>query len=273
MSRELTSQETAERSLIKTYRKSLWNPFIAAVKRYELVSPGDHIAVCVSGGKDSFVLAKLMQELQKHTDRPFALTFSMEDMADWLHAILEREGAERPVLIGQSMGGYLSQVYLERYPGTASGFVSIDSCSLKRKYYTGAELYLLKHTEWMYLAFPWKLLVRVGVKGTAVSEYGRALMKCFMESYGKREYCALADLGYRIVAQSVEADRAYDIRCPALLICGERDGAGSAKRYNREWNRQDGLPLVWVPGAGHNANTDAPETVNREIRRFLSGLG
>lgn len=79
MSRELTPQETAERSLIKTYRKSLWNPFIAAVKRYELVSPGDHIAVCVSGGKDSFVLAKLMQELQKHTDRPFALTFLAMD--------------------------------------------------------------------------------------------------------------------------------------------------------------------------------------------------
>ena len=75
MARELSPQEIAERSLIKTYRKSLWNPFIAAVKRYELVSPGDHIAVCISGGKDSVVLAKLMQELQKHTDQPFELTF------------------------------------------------------------------------------------------------------------------------------------------------------------------------------------------------------
>lgn len=204
--------------------------------------------------------------------RPFALTFSMEDMADWLHAILEREGAERPVLIGQSMGGYLSQVYMERYPGTASGFVSIDSCSLKRKYYTGAELYLLKHTEWMYLAFPWKLLVRVGVKGTATSEYGRALMKYFMESYEKREYCALADHGFRIVAEAVEAGRTYDIQCQALLICGEKDGAGSAKRYNRAWNRQDGLPLVWAPGAGHNSNTDAPGLVNGEIEKFVSSL-
>ena len=79
MLRELTPQETAERSLIKTYRKSLWNPFIAAVKRYELVSPGDRVAVCVSGGKDSFVLAKLMQELQKHTDRPFQLAFLAMD--------------------------------------------------------------------------------------------------------------------------------------------------------------------------------------------------
>lgn len=79
MSRELTPREVAERSLIKTYRKTLWNPFIAAVKRYELVSPGDHIAVCVSGGKDSMVLAKLMQELQRHTEQPFSLSFLAMD--------------------------------------------------------------------------------------------------------------------------------------------------------------------------------------------------
>ena len=79
MSRDLTPQEIAERSLIKTYRKSLWNPFIAAVKRYELIAPGDRIAVCISGGKDSMLLAKLMQELQRHTDQPFFLTFLVMD--------------------------------------------------------------------------------------------------------------------------------------------------------------------------------------------------
>ena len=79
MPRDLTPREIAERSLIKTYRKTLWNPFIAAVKRYELVAPGDRIAVCISGGKDSMVLAKLMQELQRHTDRPFALTYLVMD--------------------------------------------------------------------------------------------------------------------------------------------------------------------------------------------------
>ena len=79
MSRELTAQEIAERSLIKTYRKSLWNPFIAAVKRYELVEPGDRIAVCISGGKDSVVLAKLMQELQRHSKVHFETVFLVMD--------------------------------------------------------------------------------------------------------------------------------------------------------------------------------------------------
>ena len=79
MSRELIPQETAERSLIKTYRKSIWNPFIAAVKRYELIEPGDRIAVCISGGKDSVALAKLMQELQRHTAQPFELVFMVMD--------------------------------------------------------------------------------------------------------------------------------------------------------------------------------------------------
>ena len=70
--------------------------------------------------------------------RPFALCFTMEDMADYLKQILEREGIFSPVLVGQSLGGYISQVYMQRYPKSVSGFVSIDSCPLKRKYYTGA---------------------------------------------------------------------------------------------------------------------------------------
>lgn len=77
--KDLSPREIAQRSLIKTYRKTLWNPFIAAVKRYRLVEPGDRIAVCVSGGKDSMVLAMLMQELQKHTEQPFRLTFLAMD--------------------------------------------------------------------------------------------------------------------------------------------------------------------------------------------------
>ena len=79
MSRTPEPYQLIERSIIKKFRKQLWNPFTAAVKRYELIQEGDRIAVCISGGKDSMLLAKLMQELQKHSDVPFELTYLVMD--------------------------------------------------------------------------------------------------------------------------------------------------------------------------------------------------
>jgi tRNA(Ile)-lysidine synthase TilS/MesJ len=55
-----------EKSVVKTYRKEIWSKFVRAVKDYNLINEGDKIAVCISGGKDSFILAKCMQELQRH---------------------------------------------------------------------------------------------------------------------------------------------------------------------------------------------------------------
>ena len=68
-----------ERSIIKKYRKQLWTPFVVAVKRYELIQAGDKIAVCISGGKDSMLMAKLMQELQRHSEVPYELEFLVMD--------------------------------------------------------------------------------------------------------------------------------------------------------------------------------------------------
>ena len=79
MARKLEAWQIAERSLIKKYRKELWNPFIAAVKRYELIQAGDRIAVCISGGKDSMLLAMLMRHLQAFSEVPFELVYLCMD--------------------------------------------------------------------------------------------------------------------------------------------------------------------------------------------------
>lgn len=79
MARELQKYQLVERSLIKKYRKELWNPFIAAMKRYELIRAGDKIAVCISGGKDSMILAMLMRHLQAHSEVPFELIYLCMD--------------------------------------------------------------------------------------------------------------------------------------------------------------------------------------------------
>ena len=68
-----------ERDIITRYRKKLWVPFIKALTDYQLICDGDHIAVCVSGGKDSFLLAKLFQELYRHGRRNFEVTFLSMD--------------------------------------------------------------------------------------------------------------------------------------------------------------------------------------------------
>lgn len=79
MRKDLEPYQLIERSINKKYRKTLWNPFIAAVKRYELILTGDKIAVCISGGKDSMLMAKLMQQLQRYSDIPFELVFLVMD--------------------------------------------------------------------------------------------------------------------------------------------------------------------------------------------------
>lgn len=68
-----------ERSIIKTYRKHIWSKFIRAIKEYELIEDGDKIAVAISGGKDSLLMAKLFQELYKYGNQNFELEFIAMD--------------------------------------------------------------------------------------------------------------------------------------------------------------------------------------------------
>ena len=79
MPKELAEYQKIERSIITTYRRELWSPFVLAVKKYQLIQAGDKIAVCISGGKDSMLLAKLMQQLHRHSEVPFELVFLVMD--------------------------------------------------------------------------------------------------------------------------------------------------------------------------------------------------
>lgn len=71
--------EEIERSIIKTYRKQIWSKFIKAIKEYELIEDGDKIAVAISGGKDSLLMAKLFQELYRYGKQNFELEFIAMD--------------------------------------------------------------------------------------------------------------------------------------------------------------------------------------------------
>ena len=79
MKRELEKHTIIERSIIKKYRKTIWNNFIRAVKEYDLIKENDCIAVCISGGKDSMLLAKCMEQLKRHSEVPFSLKYIVMD--------------------------------------------------------------------------------------------------------------------------------------------------------------------------------------------------
>ena len=72
-------QKDIEKSIIKKFRKSVWCKFTKAIREYELVKDGDKIAVCISGGKDSMLMAKLFQELKRHNKFEFELVFMVMD--------------------------------------------------------------------------------------------------------------------------------------------------------------------------------------------------
>lgn len=205
---------------------------------------------------------------------PFELKFSLMNKAEWLDEILEKEGIDKPVIIGQSMGGYVGQAFMQRFPGKLSGFISIDSAPLQRRYVTGIEIWLLKRMEPVYRYYPWKSLLKSGSNGCAASEYGRKLMHDIMMGYDndKERYARLSGHGFRILADAIEADLPYQIDCPSLLICGSRDRAGSTKRYNKAWHKASGIRIEWIEMAGHNANTDQPELVNSLIKRFIESV-
>ena len=76
---QMTLCQKVENSIHKKYSKPIWSKFIKAIKEYQMISPGDSIAVCISGGKDSVLLAKCMQHLHRVSDFPFDLKFIVMD--------------------------------------------------------------------------------------------------------------------------------------------------------------------------------------------------
>lgn len=73
--KQVERYEEIERSIITSYRKRIWTKFIKSIQEFDMIQDGDKIAVCMSGGKDSMLMAKCFQELKKHGKMNFELVF------------------------------------------------------------------------------------------------------------------------------------------------------------------------------------------------------
>ena len=101
-----------EQSIRKKFKKSIWRKFTKAINTYELVKPGDKIAVCISGGKDSMLMAKLFQELKHHNKFDFDVKFLVMDPG---YNEANRHVIEETAGTLASLPLFLSQIYLMLY--------------------------------------------------------------------------------------------------------------------------------------------------------------
>ena len=198
--------------------------------------------------------------------RPFA-TFDFGDTSEYIKSILDKNSVDQVILVGQSLGGFLAQSFIKRYPARIKCFVSIDSTPYGFDYYSGSDIWILKQIEWMAHMYPFKWLKKAIAKQVSTTRRAYENMMQMLSPYNKRELCHLMGLGY---TGFLDDNCELKITCPVLLILGEKDRTGKVAQYNKAWAKQTGYPLKIIKGAAHNANVDKPDEVNACICDFLS---
>jgi pimeloyl-ACP methyl ester carboxylesterase len=197
--------------------------------------------------------------------RPYS-NFSYEKAANDAVNILKENQIESAVFIGQSMGGYMAQSVIKRYPEYVKAFVSIDSTPFGNKYYSKFDRWILKHFEGMAKLYPDKTIRKAIAKQNTYTKHAYENMVNMVSVYDKEELCHLMAVGY---AGFMEDNCDLQIECPVLLIVGERDNTGKVRQYNKMWSKDIGVPITWIKDAAHNSNDDQPELVNKYIEEFI----
>lgn len=198
--------------------------------------------------------------------RPFA-AFDFADTSEYIKSILDKQSVDQVILAGQSLGGFLAQSFIKRYPERVKCFVSIDSTPYGFDYYSKFDTWILKQVEWMAHLYPFRWMKKAMSKQVSTTEKGYENMMQMLSGYDKSELCHLMGLGY---AGFLDDNCELKIPCPVLLILGEKDRTGKVAQYNKAWAEQTGYPLKVIRGAAHNVNVDRPDEVNKHIRDFLS---
>jgi pimeloyl-ACP methyl ester carboxylesterase len=200
--------------------------------------------------------------------RPF-VDFTYEKAAIAAAEILKANDIDGAVFIGQSMGGFITQSVIKRFPELVRGFVAIDSTPFGEKYYSKSDKWWLRQIEWMSALYPDKSLRKAVAKQVSRTERSYQNMYQMLSFYDKKELCHLMGIGY---AGFLEDNSDIEINCPVMLIVGEHDKTGKVKQYNEQWASELNIPVTWISDAAHNSNDDQPEQVNACIEKFMKQI-
>lgn len=197
--------------------------------------------------------------------RPYK-DFTYEKAALAAVQILKDNDIKEAAFVGQSMGGFITQSVLKRFPEYVKCFVSLDSTPFGEKYYSKSDRWWLRQIEWMSALYPDKALRKAIAKQCTTTKRSYQNMFQMLSVYDKKELCHLMGIGF---AGFLEDNCDLKITCPVLLIVGEHDRTGKVIHYNIAWAEELGTSITWIKDAAHNSNDDQPEQVNKYIENFL----
>ena len=200
--------------------------------------------------------------------QPTGKGFSIPEAVEDLLFFIDQLGYKEAVFVGQSMGGYIAQELVFRYPNRAKALVIIGSTCITLKL-SRAETAAIKLSPAIFHLYPNKVLKRQIAKASALKTDVQAYVYTATSKVTKENFISI----WTELVRCLHYEPQYKITCPILLTHGEYDRTGNIKKIAPVWSSRDPLSqYVVIPNAGHCANQDNPEFFNRVLLDFLDKL-
>ena len=193
--------------------------------------------------------------------------FSYEESSDIVLQIMKEHQVDSIIAIGQSLGGYYIQALIARQPQKVRAFIGIGTTPYGIDYYSKSDIFWLKQVGWMGMCYPLQPMKMASSRQSTYTKTGYDNMIAMLAPYGKREYSRLMQMGYDAFLVD---NQDLEIECPVLITHGDRDKIGKVKQYCKMWHEKTGFAYVVIKDAGHNANVDNPDEMNRVMETFIN---
>jgi len=198
--------------------------------------------------------------------KPFQ-QFTLQKAAESIKQILDQEDIGKVHLVGQSMGGYIAQIFTKQFPKYVLSITIIGSSPIQPQYYSRMDQFLLKLTPFILRIYPYNSLIKAISDQVAFTEAGKKYMYHTLQQYSKSEIAQIMEEVY--VGIQAYLDNT-PLKVPILISYGDQETTGKVKAYSNRWAKEEGLPLVIIPNAAHNANFDNPDFFNQLLSNFLN---
>ena len=209
----------------------------------------------------------LLLDIRGHGEsRPMGESFSVRFAVDDILRVMDAEGMQKAVLVGQSMGGNIAQEIAFLHKERVERLVLID-CTRNVNRLTRAELLAVKSAPGMMALYPFRTLAQQSANLCSDNEAVRAyILECF-EKIGKADFVKV----FSELALCLHEEPGYAYSLPMLVLCGEHDKTGNIRKILGTWaTNEPDCSVHLIKNAGHLSNMDCPEEVNALLAAFLN---